>query len=137
MPFFAANLISTARATRNNTTGQTGVEQPYLSGIPAHVANNAPNAMTILPEPAMKASYYAYVDTGTDIVEGDTITSITLLDGQTPWPAIRPGPQTQMPGVQGASNLIYKVVYTMETSAALLPMRIVWFEYIVGGGPTS
>jgi hypothetical protein len=134
MPFLAGNLIWTSRASRT-ATGLTLVEQAYLSKVPAHVQNNTPNAAIALPDVAFKADYYMVVDSGTDIVEGDLIIKITLRDGVTPWPAIRPGPRTQMPGVPGASNLLFRVVYSSEMAAVFLPAREVWFDYIQGGGP--
>ena len=126
-PVFLPNvLLTTARPAYNGTTGATAAPVAYLSGIQAHIESHHASAYSTLPDAALNAPYKANVATGMDIAPGDWVTSITLLDGVTPWPN-----DTLSMG----ANVVWEVAFIRETPAVFLRQREVYLIRVLGGGP--
>lgn len=119
-------LISTARSSRNSGTGISGPATSYLSGQSVHIGPTPAEDFILLPqEVALVSELRATVNSGTDIQEGDFVTSITQKDGVTPWPSTNP-------------NDTYHVIYIREGSPLLLPARYVYIKRVRAGGlPTA
>lgn len=125
MPILTNATINTSRSTYSSGTQTTGTAQPHLTGTPVHIMPFVASAYKILPEAALQSSYVAKADSGTDIVEGDIVTSITLPDGITPWPGLNVGTN---------SNEMFRVSYVDESTPWPLPHRMVYIARIRGGG---
>lgn len=117
-------LLATARASYNTTTKATSANAAYLSGVVAHIERANAHAYIPLVAAGLEADYQAVVASGVDIVVGDRITSVTLLDGVTPWPA-SPTP---------ASGELWTVVFIREMSSTFFPRRLVFIARTTGAG---
>lgn len=127
-------LVDVSRSRYNSNSGQTGLPQPTLSAItgnisPMTMADYA--TLSSAPEPALRANYFLMVPTGTDIITGDAITKITLLDGVTPWSGA--GPLT--PGQIGYGGVVWWVRFYQESSPGFLAYRCVYLERMQATGP--
>ena len=117
-------LINTSRSARNGSTGVTAAPTAYLSSIGAHAQPVGTAAYIKYGTAILGSEYEVSVDTGVDIATGDIITSITQLDGVTPWPGnLSPG-----------ANVTWRVKHATEAAALLLPHRSVFIERTVKGG---
>jgi hypothetical protein len=119
-------LISTSRSPRNAGTGISGPAVPNLVQQSVHIGPTPAEDFIKLPqEVALVSELRAEVDSGTDIQEGDYVTSITKKDGVTPWPSSNP-------------NDTYHVIYIREGAPLLLPARFVYIKRVRAGGlPTA
>lgn len=115
MPLLPNVLINTRRPPG---TGMHAID------IDAHIRPNIQNGYTILPVAALESDYEVIVDSGTDLVEGDLLASITLPDGTTPWPGL------------GAVNTheYFRVSYAYESIPGPLQHRKVFVKRVRGGG---
>lgn len=121
-------LVTTARSYYTKTTGLTGPAiNTIQQAIPGHIRPITGITYKALPEAALESDYQLKVDSGTDIREGDVLSSITLLDGETPWPEM---------GLANNKNEVFRVTYVVESSPLLLTQRIVYVKRERGGGPT-
>lgn len=131
MPLLANVSIATSRSVYtapviSNTQGVTSAPSPYLSGIPAHIQPTNMAKYAIFGDAALSSDYVVMVDTGTDIVEGDRISSIVLiLDGVTLWPG----------SIPSNVNEFWIVAKSVEVAPMLLPACIVFIKRVKGGGP--
>lgn len=129
MPLLANTLLTTARAqytaSLNSGNGGTGLPQGNLVAIRAHLDTPTQQQAIFLAAEGIAAKYVAEVDSGTDIVMGDTIASITLLDGLTPFPIALP---------PGASIV---VSWVNEEAPLLLPARLVYLSFLTTQGPAT
>lgn len=124
MPLLPNVLLSIARSIAS-ATGNTPSAQPLYAGIVAHIMPNIQSGYKNLPVAAVQSDYETTADSGTDIVEGDIVTSITLIeDGITPWPGL------------GAvnNNEYFRVTFTRESTPGPLAHRKVYIARIRGGG---
>ena len=89
MPLLANALITTKRSSYVSATGVTTAEANvgvYLAAVPAAVwPDEEANFLTRAPG-SLVTYWIASIDSGTDIQASDLISSITLLDGVTPFP---------------------------------------------------
>jgi hypothetical protein len=117
MPLLPNALMSTARGNTAN---------PIHSGLEVHVQPNVQSSYKVLPVAVMESDYEVTVDSGTDVVEGDIVTSITLPDGETPWPSL------------GAvnNNEYFRVAFAAESIPGPLQHRKVYVARVRGGGPS-
>lgn len=131
MPVLLPNVyLATTRTSYAPNTQQTAGASPSLPRIAAHIRTTTAKHLMVLPE-SVSADFTAIVESGTAIAIGDVVTSITLLDGLTPWPNdVAPA------GSANAPNITWRVVYTRECSPSLLPYREVYLKRIFGSGPT-
>ncbi len=131
MPVLRKNVrLQTKRASYDPLTTQTSGAAPYQSGIAAHIHGTSSQELAVLPDAAFGSEYTAIVETGTAIAIGDVISSITLLDGITPWPG-----DVIRQGNADAPTIIWRVAYIQENSIALLPYRAVYIKRDQLSGP--
>src|SRR5258708_7738266 len=113
MPLLTNVIVTTARASFNASTGVTTTESAYLTGVEMHLEPEKEMTWMAKSEGTLDSYYKGHVDTGVDIATGDTLISIKQLDGVTDYPG--DGPAT------GSTNMVWKVVFHEEESAALIP----------------
>ncbi len=110
-------IISTARAASASAPGNAAPAQPYLRGVIAYMRVLPATEYMKLPPNIMSLDnlYEARVDPDVDILEYDRLTSVTELDGVTPWP----------PTLTGALGTSYSWVvrYVRPANPAILPSR--------------
>lgn len=124
MPLLANVLITTARSVRNATTGTTAAPTTSLVAIPAHAEPMNAVKYAGFGDAAVSCDYVLVVDSGTDIVENDRISSMVLMsDGTTAWP----DDQT--------AHEFFDVKMHLEQAALLLPARLLFVSRVRGGGP--
>lgn len=132
MPLLANVIISTNRSqytapTIAGTSGVTSAPYSYLTGVFAHIEPTGPKAYAMFGDAAIATDYMVTVDTGTDIVEGDRLSSITLIDGITPWPGSIP--------YAARNNEYWGVTKAKEIAPMLLPACMALIKRVKGGGP--
>lgn len=133
MPLLANVNITTSRSTYAdptvaNTSGVTSAPTAYLQSTPAHIQPMNMAKYAMFGDAALSSDYVVNVDTGTDIIEGDRVSSIVLiLDGVTPWPGSIPA--------NAAANEFWIVTKAVEVAPLLLPARLAFIKRVKGGGP--
>lgn len=120
MLLLPTTLIQTARAV--TVGGATPPASLYLTGVPARVEPVKATQLVVLPDASLLVQMLVTVETGTDIVPGDLITSVTLMDGATPWAS---GPGT---------NRIWEVRYVLESTPGYLAVRQCFVGIVIIGG---
>ena len=121
MPVLLPNvLITTARSSYSAGTGTTA-PVTHVTNLLCHLAPVRASQLTTLPQDALSSQYVLTIPSGTDIVIGDTITSIVLNDGVSPWP-----------GFSVAAT--YIVRFTQEQAPFTLDYRAVFVEMVLTGG---
>lgn len=111
--------VSTARATRNATTGITPPPTPYLSGVLGVMG--LPNARTMTYVPASlvgSVDYVLTVEADVDIREGDDLTTVVELDGVTTFPR----------NLAGSTLYDWKIVYVDTVPQPFFPRRRVYLS---------
>lgn len=107
------------------SSGSTLAATSYATGISAHIMPTS-TAYRNLPVAALESDYEITLESGTDIKEGDIITSILQSDG-TAWPTVGLGTNT---------HETFVVVYTREsTPGHILQHRKAYVTRVRGGGP--
>ncbi|MBF6588937.1 MAG: hypothetical protein IVW57_00215 [Ktedonobacterales bacterium] len=131
MPVLLPNVLLTVQRGQSNAAAHaTGPATAHLSGVYAHLAPVKASAYLVLPDAALKSQYQAVVESGADIVTGDTITAITLMDGATPWPGDYPAS-----GDGSDPTSVWTVTYHMEAAPGLLASRTLYLARFTGQGP--
>lgn len=126
MPILPNAIITISHSTYSPSTHVTSAASPSQTGIVVHIMPFVASAYKILPAAAMESNYAANADSGTNVVEGDIITSITELDGTTPWPGL---------GIAVNTNETFRVTYTNESTIGPLQHRTIFIKRERGGGP--
>lgn len=104
---------------------------PY-GGIAAHIMPDRARQYTINADSNVVEQFFvARVDQNADVGIGDVISSITLLDGKTPYP-----PDVAFSGARKPS-ITWTVWNEHPGSAGNLPQRSVYLKRTWGGGPTT
>jgi hypothetical protein len=115
--------VNTARP--HNSGGNTSVPTAYLTGIQGHAEFLHSGSYRPLDEGALQAHIKIKFDPGTDIVDGDVLTSILQLSDGNPWlDAANP-------------NEILTVTYTENSTAGILPCRACYVNRDILGGPAQ
>ncbi len=128
MPVLPNVLIWTTRSSYTPATGVTSAATNAVqTGIVAHIRPMTGSAYKILPEAALESDYVATADTGADIREGDILSTITLMDGVTPWPGL---------GLATNTNETWRVTFVSEATPGPLAHRNVYIKRERGGGPS-
>jgi hypothetical protein len=126
-PLLQNVLITTERSTFTASSGVTSqANSLVLAGYPAFIGPNTETAYKVLPEQVLASEFIVKVESGTDIVEGDIFSSITLRDGVTPWPGLN---------LAENSNETLRVTFAKESTPGPLAHRIVYVGRERGGGP--
>lgn len=116
-------IISTARSAAATAPGQASPAQAYLTGITAYMRILPATEYMKLPPNVMNLSnlYEVRVDPDVDILEADWLTSITQLDGVTPWP----------PTLTGSigSSYSWAVRYVRPSSPVIFPSRRCYVQF--------
>jgi len=131
MPVLLANvLISTSRSQASVVSGVpnvTGPALPVLEGALAHIepTRSETDDLMNMPSGAVRTEMLAYVDQEADVRLGDYITSITLLDGTTPYPQL---------SLSGVPNEVFMVSFVLVSAPGPLKHRqLLISRYITGG----
>lgn len=113
-------ILSTGRSPAATSTGQASPAVAYLSGVTAYMRIMPATEYAKLPPDMLDLQnlYEIRVDATVDIQPGDRLTSITQLDGVTPWP----------PTLTGASYS-WVVRYVRPSSPVLLSSRRCYVQY--------
>lgn len=136
MPPLLSNVtFNTSRSIRNSTTGVTGIPEAWLSGVGGHIRPMTASQYATIPQEAMESQFIMTVDWGTDIGEGDVLSSILLLrDGATPWPG-------NLPSADGnnspAAAITWRVTYVRPSTPGPLAYTDLFLARVVGSGPTA
>lgn len=119
-------LVSSTRSPYNATTGVTSASNtPVLMQQAGHLsALDSPTTWETyrpLPAAALNSQFKLKVDMWVDIKEGDIITSITLLDGVTPWPGVNPLDT-------------WRITYILPSTAGFLAYQMAYLDRVRAGG---
>lgn len=122
--------INTSRSPAYSSSSGTKTPIAHLTEVQGHIRTNAATAFVILPEPAIEADYVLTAETGTDILENDIVTSITLIANPSiHWPSMSTAPN---------ANEIIMVNYVKEVASGILPARYCYLKReVVGGAVTA
>lgn len=127
--------VDVARSRYNATSKTTGAPtNPNLTGVLGNMNPMLATDYAMLstaPEPALRSNWFLMVESGTDIVAGDVVTNITLLDGVTPWAG-----SGIIAGQPGALNVVWWVRYWQESAPGILAYRSIYLERTQVGGPS-
>lgn len=119
------NVLITTKRSGANSQGGTDPGSSYLSGVLSHGEPlSTMREYRALPAGAEECDFSFRVDIGTDIVFGDVLTTITLLDGVTPW-AMAPSNQ----------NETLRVLLAIDGPPIFLPYREAFVKRFTAGGP--
>jgi hypothetical protein len=131
VPVLIPNVIfSTKRSTFNPATGVTVQPVAYLASVEGHmkhVGNSQLRAVNyqFLPAGALESDFILCVGDGVDVALYDIVYAITLIDGQTPWPA------------DASPNEFWRVEYIHHTPPGVLTHVECYVRRVTGGGPPS
>ena len=115
-------FINTLRSAFNAGSGQTSPASAKLTDVVCHFEPIHTKRYTDLPPEALSSEFEVHVDSGTDIVFGDFITNVRLLDKVTPWFGI-------------SANDTLHVIFTEEGTQPILAKRHVYIQRVRAGGP--
>lgn len=137
VPILMPNVIcDIARSRYNITIGQTSA--PTAVNLTGVMGNISPmlatdyQTLTSAPQPALQTTHLLIVGPGTDIIAGDVVTKMTLLDGVTPWTGFGP-----LPGQLGYGGVVWWVRFHQESAPGLLSYRSVYLERVTVSGPAA
>lgn len=122
----------TGRRYFNASVNSTSQPVPHLGEVRGYIEDAKLGGYKALPDAALTSDYQVRVDTGTDIVTGDSISAITLKDGKTPWPGDYLAGQTTLPG--GDPTSTWEVVYHKETDPGPFAHRMLYLRRSTGRG---
>jgi len=115
--------VNTSRPS--NSFGNTSSPVAHLNGIQGHAEFLHTMSYRPLVEGALQAHIKFKADPGTDIVDGDVLTSILQLSDGNPWLS------------SNNPNEILTVTYTENSTAGLLPCRVCYVTRDIIGGPAQ
>jgi hypothetical protein len=128
VPVLLPNVyVWTARRSYNSGTQSSGPAVPALTKQLAHMEPTRSETDDLMPmrAGAVRTEVVAYFEPGTDIRKDDFVTSITLLDGVTPWPQLN---------LSALPNESYIVSLILEGTPGPLEQRqAIISRYIKGG----
>lgn len=112
MPLLIPTIQFDVARTSRSAAGSSSSNGLYLQNVNAHVDAMNERVIQLYPQAAMHSDYILSVESGTDIVFGDQLRDITLIDGKTPWP-----------NDSASQHITWYVVFTYESGPYYLPVR--------------